>query len=203
MLQHFYANDFQWCRRICLMKFMPSKRRVSQCDSDSPSEFGTSRATWPPWAPWFMGAHRNSTRFSAHRKYLCRSLRLCASGDLVEHFHLWTRRKKKEKKEEGQTRPGRQRGGRNRAHIIMDPAIEKSETSRREVHERIACTYVSTNTYAYVHANECGGPPARDVLFRSATDGPRRLPFSDYKCVWDTCITFIHYHLPFSNRDYA
>lgn len=106
----------------------------------------------------------------------------------------------RKKKEEGETRSGRQWRGRNRAHIIMDPAIEKSETSRREVHERIVDMYVSTNTYICAHANECGRPPARDVLFRSATNGPRRLPFNDYKCVRDTCITFIHYHLLFSNR---
>lgn len=30
---------------------------------------------------------------------------------------------------------------------------------------------------------ESRGPPARDVLFRSATSGPRRLPFNDYKRV--------------------
>lgn len=149
-----------------------------------------------------MGAHRNSARFSAHRKYLCRSLRLCAPGDLAEHFHLWTREGRKRRKRQGETRPGRQRVGRNGAHIIMDPAIEKSETSRREVHERIAGTYVSTSIYVFVHTREreCGRPPACDVLFRSATNGPRRILFNDYKCVRDTCITFIHYHLPFPNR---
>lgn len=118
-------------------------------------------------------------------------------------FSFVDERKKKEEKEARRdaTREANG-GGRNGAHIIMDPAIEKSETSRREVHERIAGTYVSTNiyTYSYIHTSECGRPPARDVLFRSATNGPRRLLFNDYKCVRDTCITFIHYHLPFSNR---
>lgn len=151
------------------MKFIPSKRRVSQRDSDSPSSLGTGRATWPPWALWFMEAHRNSARFSAHRKYLCRSLRLCAPGDLAEHFHLWTRgRRKRRKRRRDATREATRRG-RNGAHIIMGPAIKKSETSRREVHERIASTYVPTNTCVCVRASECGGPPARDVLFRSTT----------------------------------
>lgn len=35
------------------------------------------------------GARRNSARFSAHRKYLCRTLRLCARPEtLAKHFHL-------------------------------------------------------------------------------------------------------------------
>lgn len=113
-------------------------------------------------------------------------------------FSFVDEKKKKEEKERKE-RPERERGGRNGAHIIMDPTIEKSETSRREVHER-----QRVRIYAYirvcVHASECGGPPARDVLFRSATNGPRRLPFNDYKCVRDTCNAFIHYHLPFPNR---
>lgn len=142
-----------------------------------------------------MGAHRNSARFSAHRKYLCRSLRLCASGDLAEHFHLWTEKKKKEEKEEGETRPRKERAQWS-AHNNGSNDWEKWNVTTWSA-RKTAGTYVSMNTYMYVYASECGGPPARDVLFRSATNGPQRLPFNDYKCVQDTCITFIHYYLPF------
>ena len=137
-------------------------------------------------------------RFSAHRKYLCRSLRLCTPG---EHFHLWTRgRRKKRKRKKRRDREETERAQWS-AHNNGSGDWEKWNVTTWSA-RKTTDMYISKNTYMYmyVHTSESSGPPARDVLFRSATNGPRRLPFNDYKCIWDTCITFIHYHLPFSNR---
>lgn len=103
---------------------------------------------------------------------------MCAPGDLAEHFHLWTERKKKEEKEEGETRWERMRGGRNGAHIIMDPAIEKSETSRREVHERRReVRYV--RIYEYIHT--CMRASVAGHLLVMSYFVPRRTAHGDYR----------------------
>jgi len=73
---------------------------------------------------------------------------LCAPGDLVEHFHLWTSGRKREEKEEEKTRSRREWEERNGAQIIMDLEIEKSETSRCEVHERAVRIYEYIRVYA-------------------------------------------------------
>lgn len=149
-----------------------------------------------------MGAHRNSARFSAHRKYLCRSLRLCALGDLAEHFHLWTRGRRKRRKRQGETRPER-RTGRTQWSAYNNGSSDWEKWNVTTWSARKNSRYV--RIYEYIHIRtytraSVAWPPARDVLFRSATNGPRRLLFNDYKYVRDTCITFIHYHLPFPNR---
>lgn len=88
--------------------------------------------------------------------------------------------KKKEEREEGETRPAREREGCNGAHIIMDPAIEKSETSRREVHERRRVrTYVRIYEYVrvYVHTSE----PGRATCSVMSYFVPRRTAHGDYR----------------------
>lgn len=101
---------------------------------------------------------------------------------------------------EGEVARGRDAIG---VHIIMDPTTEKSETSCRELHERRSyvriyvhacmcagartCTcmyiYVCTHTPEREREKTCWTTCSRDVLFRSATSGPWRLPFNDYKRV--------------------
>lgn len=116
-------------------------------------------------------------------------------------FSFVDERKKKEEIEGEEIRSqavGRECNG---VHIIMGPTAEKSEPSRCELHERRRSTYICTHTRVCVTRGSVERTTCSlDVLFRSATNGPRRLPFNDYKRVRDTCNAFIHYHLPLSNR---
>lgn len=64
--------------------------------------------------------------------------------------------RRREERGEGERNGGPRKEEKDRGdgvHIIMDPAIEKSETSRRELHERPPLrTYLRIRVRAYVYA---------------------------------------------------
>lgn len=71
----------------------------------------------------------------------------------------------------------------------MDLAIEKSETSRREVHERIAYMYAFTNTYVYARTSMAGH------LLVMSYFVPRRTAHGDYRlAITSVCLGYL-YHL--------
>jgi len=107
-------------------------------------------------------------RDSALTENICVGVSDCARPEIWSNIFICGREeeKKRRKRKKGRDREG------NGAQIIMDPEIEKSETSRCEVHER-AGTYLRIHTC--ICTSESGGPPARDVLFRFATLGDYRL----------------------------
>lgn len=65
-------------------------------------------------------------RDSALTENICVGVSDCARPERSGRtFSFVDERKKKEEKEAGETRPGRQRGGCNGAHIIMDQRLRK------------------------------------------------------------------------------
>lgn len=84
------------------MKFVPSKRRVSQCDSDSPSSEPAVQPDHPErhdlWEPIVIA------RDSALTENICVGVSDCARPEIWSNIFICGREEKKEKKEEGQTR---------------------------------------------------------------------------------------------------
>lgn len=88
-----------------------------------------------------------------------------------------------------ETQSEREKKGRNGVHIIMDPTTEKSETSRRELHERrpyvrtylrVTCTCERARIHTYIrtciYTGERGGPPALVTSYFV----PQRAAHGDY-----------------------
>lgn len=109
-----------------------------------------------------LWARRNSARDSALAENICVGVSDCARARRSGQTFSFVNEKKKKRwrrtakwypdqaREKGkETQSEREKKGRNGVHIIMDPTTEKSETSRRELHERrpYVRTYLRVHVY--------------------------------------------------------